>query len=72
MQILFILLPLAMIMAGVALAAFLWAVRQGQFDDLDTPQLRAIIDEAEERCPTGTVISDCTCSHMASFQKPPD
>jgi cbb3-type cytochrome oxidase maturation protein len=35
-------------MAGVALAAFFVAVRHGQFDDLDTPQLRAIFDDAPE------------------------
>ena len=38
MQVLYIVVPLAMGMAGVALAAFVMAVRHGQFDDLDTPQ----------------------------------
>jgi len=45
MQVLFIILPLAIGLAGVALAAFAWAVRRGQFDDLDTPQVRAILDD---------------------------
>jgi cbb3-type cytochrome oxidase maturation protein len=45
MHVLFIILPLAIGMAGVALAAFMWAVRRGQFDDLDTPQVRAIFDD---------------------------
>ena len=48
MQVLFIVLPLAMVMAGLALGAFFVAVRRGQFDDLDTPQYRAIFDEAPE------------------------
>jgi cbb3-type cytochrome oxidase maturation protein len=48
MQVLFIVVPLAMVMAGLALAAFFIAVRRGQFDDLDTPQYRAIFDDAPE------------------------
>ena len=51
MQVLFIVLPLALVMAGVALAAFLWSVRSGQLDDLDTPQIRAVFDDAEDRRP---------------------
>ena len=45
MSVLYIVLPLAVVMAGVALGAFFWAVRDGQFDDLDTPPVRAMFDE---------------------------
>lgn len=45
MEVIFILLPLAILMAAVALAAFFWAAHRGQFDDLDTPRYRAIFDE---------------------------
>ena len=38
MEVIFIVLPLALVLAGVALAAFLWAVRRGQYDDLDAPE----------------------------------
>ena len=48
MQVLFIVVPLAMVMAGLALGAFFVAVRRGQFDDLDTPRYRAIFDDAPE------------------------
>ena len=46
MEVLFIVLPLAILMAGVALAAFFWAVHRGQFDDLDTPRYRALFDDS--------------------------
>ena len=46
MEVLFIVLPLAILMAGIALAAFFWAVHRGQFDDLDTPRYRALFDDA--------------------------
>lgn len=45
MEVIFIILPLAILMAGVALAAFFWAVHRGQFDDLDTPSHRALFDD---------------------------
>lgn len=45
MAVLFIVAPLAIVMAGVALGAFFWAVHRGQFDDLDTPQHRALFDD---------------------------
>ncbi len=45
MSVLYIVLPLALIVFGVGIAAFVWAVRGGQFDDLDTPALRMLHDE---------------------------
>ncbi|WP_428939572.1 cbb3-type cytochrome oxidase assembly protein CcoS [Fontivita pretiosa] len=45
MEVIFIILPLAIVLAAAALAAFFWAVHRGQFDDLDTPALRAIFDD---------------------------
>lgn len=41
----FVLLPVALGFAAAALAVFLWAVRTGQFDDLDTPPLRILMDD---------------------------
>ena len=49
MEVIFIVLPLAIVMAAVALAAFFWAVSRGQFDDLDTPRYRALFDEPSVR-----------------------
>jgi len=45
MTILFVLVPLAVLMLGAALAAFLWAVDHAQFDDLDTPGVRVLLDD---------------------------
>jgi cbb3-type cytochrome oxidase maturation protein len=45
MIVIFLVLPLAFLVAGVAVAAFAMAARRGQFDDLDTPALRAIHDD---------------------------
>jgi cbb3-type cytochrome oxidase maturation protein len=47
MSVLYVLLPLAVLMGGLAVFAFLRAVRKGQFDDLDTPQHRMLFDDNE-------------------------
>lgn len=45
MNIIFFILPLALCFAGASVWAFFWAARKGQYDDLDTPPLRILIDE---------------------------
>jgi cbb3-type cytochrome oxidase maturation protein len=51
MSVLFLVLPLAVALSGIAAAAFLWATRAGQFDDLQTPPVRLLCDELSEREP---------------------
>lgn len=45
MEVIYIILPLAILVVSVALGAFFWAVHRGQFDDLDTPAQRMLIDD---------------------------
>lgn len=45
MSVIYIVLPLAVLLAGAALTGFIWAVRRGQFDDVDTPAVRAVHDD---------------------------
>ena len=49
MSALFFLLPLAAMLVTSAVVAFVWAARDGQLDDLETPQVRMLFDEAEPR-----------------------
>ena len=39
------LIPAALILGGLGLAAFLWALRSGQFEDLEGAAWRAIEDD---------------------------
>lgn len=48
MELIYIILPLAIVLAIAALIAFFWAVHRGQFDDLDTPRYRALFDDVPE------------------------
>ena len=49
MSILLLLIPLSLLLVGVAAWAFAWAVRRGQFDDLDTPALDILGDDERDR-----------------------
>lgn len=49
MEMIFVLLPLALLIAAVAVGFFIWAARTGQFDDLETPPLRILFDDDEPR-----------------------
>lgn len=40
-----LLIPLALAMGGIGLVAFGWALRRGQFDDMDGAANRILIDE---------------------------
>ena len=44
MNILLMLVPLSIVLLGLAVWAFAWAVRRGQFDDLDTPALDILVE----------------------------
>jgi cbb3-type cytochrome oxidase maturation protein len=45
MNVLVYLVPLALALGGLGLVAFLWALRNGQFDDLEGAAWRAISDD---------------------------
>jgi cbb3-type cytochrome oxidase maturation protein len=45
MSVLFIVLPIALVLAGAAVWGFVWMVRTGQCDDLDTPASRVLVDD---------------------------
>jgi cbb3-type cytochrome oxidase maturation protein len=49
MNILLLLIPLSLVLIGVAVWIFVWAVRRGQFEDLDTPALDILRDDEHER-----------------------
>jgi cbb3-type cytochrome oxidase maturation protein len=41
---LLILIPITLVLAGVAVGVFFWAVNHAQFEDLDTPKVLPLLD----------------------------
>lgn len=48
MSLVFIALPAALLLAAAGIVAFVWAIRKGQYDDLDTPAVRMLHDDEDE------------------------
>ena len=44
MSIIYLLIPLALVLAGIIIWVFFWAVKSDQFDDLEGPAHRILMD----------------------------
>ena len=51
MDILYLLIPISLIIMGIALAVFLWAIRSGQFEDLEGPAHQILMDDDDPLIP---------------------
>jgi cbb3-type cytochrome oxidase maturation protein len=45
MSMVYVILPLALLIAAGAVAAFVWTVRSGQLDDVDSPPRRILVED---------------------------
>ncbi len=54
MNSLLILVPISLVLFGAAIWAFVWAVRRGQFDDLQTPAIDILAEEKPAKPGTDT------------------
>jgi cbb3-type cytochrome oxidase maturation protein len=58
MDILFLLIPISLLIMGIAIGVFLWAIRSGQFDDLEGPAHRILMDDDDPLIPRKTDLKD--------------
>ncbi len=65
MNVLYFLVPLALLLAATGVAGFIWSVRSGQFDDVETPGLRVLFDD-EESLPSGDTAESDTVETVDS------
>jgi cbb3-type cytochrome oxidase maturation protein len=49
MSTLLYLIPVALFLGGISLMAFLWALRSGQYEDLEGAGQRILIDDEDRR-----------------------
>lgn len=52
MNILYLLVPAALMLAALGVAGFVWSVRSGQFDDVETPGMRVLFDDEDPKRPS--------------------
>ncbi|UZE94652.1 cbb3-type cytochrome oxidase assembly protein CcoS [Alkalimarinus alittae] len=52
MEILYILIPLSIVLISLAVVIFSWAVKSGQFDDLEGPAHSILFDDDEGMVPS--------------------
>lgn len=51
MEILYLIIPLSMLLVAGIVWIFLWAIRSGQFDDLEGPAHRILMDDDSPKTP---------------------
>ena len=51
MSMIFVLIPLAVLLLGVAIWALLWAIKSGQFDDQESHGWRVVLDDDQKPHP---------------------
>ncbi len=54
MSVIFFLIGIGILVAGGFLAAFIWAVKSGQYDDDYTPSVRILFDDYKPKNNSGT------------------
>ena len=51
MEVLYVLVPVSLMLVASGVVFFIWAVRTGQFEDLEGPAHRILYDDDEEMIP---------------------
>ncbi|MCP4789238.1 MAG: cbb3-type cytochrome oxidase assembly protein CcoS [Gammaproteobacteria bacterium] len=51
MEIIFLLIPVAIILVAVAVYALHWSLKNGQFDDMDSPASKILFDDDDDLIP---------------------
>lgn len=51
MDILYLLIPISLIIVAIAVWVFMWAIRSGQYEDLEGPAHRILMDDNDPLVP---------------------
>lgn len=49
MEVIYLLIPLSLVFMAVAIYVFFWAIKAEQFDDLEGPAHRVVMDDQHQR-----------------------
>lgn len=53
MDILYLLIPVSLIIVAIAIWVFMWAIRSGQYEDMEGPAHRILMDDDDPMVPPG-------------------
>lgn len=51
MDIIYVLVPLSIVLLGIAVSILFWAVRSGQFEDMESPAHKILFDDDDPISP---------------------
>lgn len=66
MNIIFIMIPMAIVLIAMAVAFFFWATNNKQFDDLDSPAYRILLDDERDEVMKSAQLSQSDQSDQAN------
>jgi len=74
MNIIYLLIPLALIIAALLIWLFIWAIKTNQFDDLEGPAYKILMDddkiETEKTTPENNKQNDASLKQSSAHTKP--
>ena len=70
MDIIYILVPLSIVLLGIAVSIFFWAVKAGQFDDLESPAHKILFDDDDPQTPRSDAAQEPASDSPDSGPKP--
>lgn len=70
MDIIYLLIPIAIVLVTFGTWAFFWSVNSGQFDDLDSPAHRILYDDDEDMIPEDARVKKEPPSSESNSTKP--
>lgn len=71
MTILYLLIPISIVFVAFGVWALIWAIRNGQYDDLDGPAYRILMDDDDPRIPHRPSQSDRSAQQGDDVKSPP-
>ena len=71
MSSIFVLIPLSLVLLGIAVWGLLWAIERRQFEDLDTPPWRVVLDD-DKAPPADAAPAAREAPPPAAADAPPD
>ncbi|WP_221798244.1 cbb3-type cytochrome oxidase assembly protein CcoS [Oceanobacter mangrovi] len=69
MDIIYVLVPLSILLIGIAVLILFWAVRSGQFDDMESPAHKILFDDDDDMVPGKRSQSTAANSETGSTRK---